>query len=52
MNAKLFKKLNEQIEINSIRNEELTEAEKAEIETKVIFENFTKETEDLLRVEA
>jgi hypothetical protein len=51
MNAKLFKKLNEQVEINNLKNIELTEAEKKAVETKVVFENFTQETEDLLRVE-
>ena len=51
MNAKLFKKLNEQIEINNLKNIELTEAEKKAVETKVVFENFTQETENLLRVE-
>ena len=51
MNQKLFKKLNEQVEINTIKRVELTEAEKAEVEKKVVFENFTKETEELLKVE-
>lgn len=38
----LFKKLQEQIEVNKIQNttNELTENEKKEIEQKVIFENF------------
>lgn len=48
MNAKLFKKLNEQVEINNLKNVELTEAEKKAVETKVVFENFTQETEKLL----
>ena len=51
MNAKLFKKLNEQVEINNLKNIELTEGERKAVETKVVFENFTQETEDLLRVE-
>ena len=51
MNQKLFKKLNEQVEINTIKRVELTEAEKKTIETKVIFEDFVKETDELLRVE-
>ena len=50
MNSKLFKKLNEQIEINSIKRVELTEEEKKEIERKVIFENSVMETEELLKV--
>ena len=51
MNQKLFKKLNEQVEINTIKRVELTESEKKAVETKVIFENFVKETDELLRVE-
>ena len=51
MNQKLFKKLNEQVEINTIKRVELTEAEKKAVETKVIFEDFVKETDELLRVE-
>lgn len=51
MNQKLFKKLNEQVEINAIKNVELTEKQKVEVETKVIFEDFVKETDELLRVE-
>ena len=46
VNSKLFKKLNEQMNIVNIKNEikktELTEAEVKEIEKKVIFENFNK----------
>ena len=51
MNQKLFKKLNEQVEINTIKRVELTEAEKKAVETKVIFEDFVKEADELLRVE-
>lgn len=46
VNSKLFKKLNEQMNIVNIKNEikktELTEAEIKEVERKVIFENFNK----------
>lgn len=51
MNQKLFKKLNEQVEINAIKNVELTEEQKVEVETKVIFEDFVNETDELLRIE-
>lgn len=51
MNSKLFKKLNEQVEINTVKNVELTEEAKKEIESKVIFEDFVKETDSLLRLE-
>ena len=51
MNQKLFKKLNEQVEINTIKRVELTETEKKTVETKVIFEDFVKETDDLMRIE-
>lgn len=51
MNSKLFKKLNEQVEINAVKNVELTEEAKKEIESKVIFEDFVKETDSLLRLE-
>lgn len=37
LNKKLFKKLNEQMEINSILNEEATEEEIALVEESVIF---------------
>lgn len=45
MNKKLFKRLNEQIEINNIKVEsnELTEEVKQEIEKKVIFEDQNNE---------
>ena len=48
--SKLFKKLNEQIEINTIKRsaESLSEEETKEIEKKVIFENFNKETLDMV----
>lgn len=37
LNKKLFKKLNEQMELNSILNEEVTDEEIAEVEKNVIF---------------
>lgn len=37
LNKKLFKKLNEQMELNSILNEEITDEEIAEVEKNVIF---------------
>lgn len=40
MNKKLFKKLNEQIEVNNILSEEATTEEIQKIENKVIFENI------------
>ena len=48
LNKKLFKKLNEQMEINSILNEEITEEEISEVENKLIFGEGTAElTRDL-----
>lgn len=43
MNTKLFKKLNEKVELNSIKNQPMTEEEKRNIETKIIFEGCIKE---------
>lgn len=50
MNSKLFKKLNEQMEINSIKRsaETISEEERKEIEKKVVFEDFNKNTADLV----
>lgn len=48
MNSKLFKKLNEQVEINSIKRAPITEEEKAEIEKNLIFEDFVNETDELV----
>ena len=42
-NTKLFKKLNEQVEINKIKNIKITESEKASVEKKLIFEGLTAE---------
>lgn len=43
MNAKLFKKLNDFMEVNSVKNAVLTESEKANIEKELIFGNIQKE---------
>ena len=43
MNKKLFKPLNEQLELNQSVNREITEAEKVEVEKKLIFEDLTAE---------
>lgn len=43
LNKKLFKKLNEQMEINRVLNEEISDAEREAVEQKVIFENANKE---------
>ena len=53
MNSKLFKKLNEQIEINGIKRsvEEITESEKKEIEEKIIFGDFNKNLTDAVNFE-
>ena len=49
-NKKLFKKLNEKMEMNSIKTtaENLSEAEKAEIEKKVVFERSTRDLAEAL----
>ena len=49
-NKKLFKKLNERMEINAIKQttENLSEAEKAEIEKKVVFERSTRDLAETL----
>ena len=55
MNSKLFKKLNEQVEINKVKRsttqKTLTEEERKEIENKVIFENANGERIDILNFE-
>jgi len=50
MNAKLFKKLNEKIEVEQIKNStnNLSEKEIQDIETKVIFEDVNNERVELL----
>ena len=40
MNNNLFKKLNEQMEINSIKNKPVTESEIKKVEENLIFKNF------------
>lgn len=42
-NTKLFKKLNEQVEINKLKNIKISESEKTSIETQMIFEGITLE---------
>lgn len=41
---KLFKKLNEQLAVQNLKSEEITESEIKDIEGKVIFENFVEDT--------
>jgi len=50
--SKLFKKLNEQMEVNSIKNKSatITEAEKEEVEKKVVFENSTMKLAENLKI--
>lgn len=43
-NSKLFKKLNEQMEINAVKEAPISETEINNIERKVIFENAVNET--------
>ena len=50
LNKKLFKKLNEQIEINKIVNEEVTNEDLQNIEEKVIFENVNIERVESLSI--
>ena len=40
MNNNLFKKLNEQMEINSVKNKPVTETEIKKVEENLIFKNF------------
>lgn len=40
MNNNLFKKLNEQMEINSVKNKSVTETEIKKVEENLIFKNF------------
>lgn len=45
---KLFKKLNEQVEVVRLEKETLTEEEKASLEESVIFGDFIDATDDLV----
>ena len=48
MNSKLFKKLNEKMKLNSVKNQPVTEDERKAVETKVVFEDYnTKLVNDL-----
>ena len=46
MNSKLFKKLNEQIELNQIKNVEITESDKKIAEEKIIFGDSLKQIQE------
>lgn len=46
MNSKLFKKLNEQIELNQIKNVEITESDKKIAEEKIIFGDTLKQIQE------
>lgn len=47
-NNKLFKKLNERMGVNSVKNSPITESEKKEIEKKLIFKESVKEVTNLV----
>ena len=46
MNSKLFKKLNEQVELNQIKNVEITESDKKIAEEKVVFGDSLKQIQE------
>lgn len=46
----LFKKLNEQIELNSVKNRPISESEKESVEKKIIFESFVSNITNNLNV--
>ena len=46
MNSKLFKKLNEQIELNQIKNVEITESDKKIAEEKIVFGDCLKQIQE------
>ena len=49
--SKLFNKLNEKVEVNRIKNTIITETERKEVETKVIFEGLNTERIQNLNIE-
>ena len=46
MNSKLFKKLNEQVELNQIKNVEITESDKKIAEEKIVFGDTLKQIQE------
>lgn len=46
MNSKLFKKLNEQVELNQIKNIEITESDKKTAEEKIVFGDSLKQIQE------
>lgn len=46
MNSKLFKKLNEQVELNQIKNVEITESDKKIAEEKIVFGDSLKQIQE------
>ena len=46
MNSKLFKKLNEQVELNQIKNIEITESDKKIAEEKIVFGDSLKQIQE------
>jgi len=52
MNSKLFKKLNEKMELNSIKNQIVTEEERKEVEKQVVFENSIDNLRESLEIKS